>query len=1461
MSGQGIVTTFAGTDYVFSGDGRPATQAQLGRVSSVAVDAQGNVYTGDVENHLVYLISTDGTLKVVAGNGIPGYTGDGGPATQAAFVAPLYVALGPDGDLYIADPVSAVIRRVDPNGIVSTVAAFSIGIQLQGLTVGPDETVYATNGFRVYQLKNGALQIYAGGGQGTTGTGVATSVAINAQGIAVDGAGNLYIADGPNALIREVTPDGNIATIAGGGTSTQEGAPALQTQFSYPVSVAVDAKGNIFVADQAAVVRRIGLDHTVHTVAGTGTAGFTGDGAIATSASIGSTLALATDTLGTVYIADGDNLRVRHIRPDGTMETIAGVGQTRFSGDGGPAANATFSRIGGLARDSKGNFYVSDTLNHRVRRISNNGTVQTVVGTGVAGDTGDGGPATSATLLSPAGLATTPGGDVFIADRNTGSRRIREFRTDGTIQAAAGKPGAGNPTGFQVPIDARQVQIGNPVSIATDGAGNLFYLDSVYNPSIFEVLPNGTIPFIIKCSASGQCPPVNTVGEIVTDSYSLNIVTQVAVAPNGIIYFAIPGAGVYRFETSGALTLLAGSGQPNPPYDSADGLTFDSEGWVVFSSAFNLSRIDSDGIIRLAGSDSFDAPQGDGGSALAAGMFPTSPVFDPQGNLYFADQVSQRVRVILANPPVVTAAPQFLFFSASSNGPQTLPQSVILESTVLSLGFQANATTAPAALAPTNPAWLNLSVSSGQTPRLIDVTADPSNLPPGIYFALIDIKPTLGTPPDIQIPVILDVGPALPPQPVLDRQSLSFTFPQAGAARSDSIVLSNMGGGSLSFVATAATTTGGSWLSVQPGTGHAGPNSPATITITSDPSKLPPQTYRGSVVLTIAGGSTITVNVNMTISAASTAILLSQTGLSFSAVSGGGVIPSRSFEIANIGLGTVNWTVNTSTLSGGANWLQADTTSGSSTAGSVPPSVQVIVNGAGLNPGAYYGLVRVTAPGAANTPQVLTVFLNVLPPGSNPGATVDPAELVFTAVAGGPVPGSQIFSVYNVAATAKSYRSTASITATGYGAGTVSILPSSATLDPNQPTRVVVQPAANPGAGVYAGSVDLQFDDGTVRSVKIKYIVAPAGSSPSSANGNRRRTTNGSPRQADAAPCTPATLVPSFLSLASSDSVTAGWPVPIVVSVKDNCGDDQVTGSVTISFSTGDPPLPLRSLLDGRWTGTWAVTSAAQNATVQAQANDPVAGVSGQSTVQLGLGQTQVPPVFTASGVSSAAGTPPFTPIAPGSLLTITGSHLAEVAQDGGSPPLPFSLGNAQLLIGDLVAPLVSVTPNQIQAIVPYSVGINTTQQLLITRGTTYSAPVAIDVASAQPAVFPAPDGSGPQIYAIRGGSTQQVTSANPAVPGDTLLINCAGLGAVTPALTDGTLPAGSTATVAPVIVTFGAIQTQADSAGLSSTQAGVYQVQVTIPANAPLGSSVPVTIVTGGQTSPAVAIVIQSPQ
>ncbi|MEV4441162.1 RICIN domain-containing protein [Streptomyces sp. NPDC049577] len=320
-------------------------------------------------------------------------------------------------------------------------------------------------------------------GTGTAGPKGDNEPAVSAQlsspsGVAVDSVGNLYIADYGGHRVRKVTTDGKISTVAGTGTAGPggDGGFAVSAQLNYPRGVAVDSVGNLYIADSANNrVRKVTVDGKIRTVAGAGSANFGGDGGLATAALLNFPVGVVVDGTGNLYIADSSNHRVRKITTDGKISTVAGTGSANFGGDGGLATAAWLNRPHGVAMDGTGNLYIADHANNRVRKITTDGKISTVAGTGTPGSSGDDGPATSAQLNFPAGVVVDSTGALYISEYS--GHRVRRV-ADGKISTVAGT-GAANVGGDNGP--ATSAQLNNPFGLAVDCVDALYIADHTNN--------------------------------------------------------------------------------------------------------------------------------------------------------------------------------------------------------------------------------------------------------------------------------------------------------------------------------------------------------------------------------------------------------------------------------------------------------------------------------------------------------------------------------------------------------------------------------------------------------------------------------------------------------------------------------------------------------------------------------------------------------------------------------------------------------------------------------------------------------------------------------------------------------------------------------------------------------------------------------------------------------------------
>ncbi|WP_250291816.1 NHL repeat-containing protein, partial [Frankia sp. CiP1_Cm_nod1] len=305
----------------------------------------------------------------------------------------------------------------------------------------------------------------------------------------VDSTGAVYFTDTGNNRIRRIGTDGVITTIAGTGTYGYSGdnGPAAQAYFATPTDVARDRAGNLYIADtDNNRIRRINVVGTVTTVAGTGVAGFSGDNGPASAAQLAKPTSVLVDADGNLYIADSGNNRIRRIGTNDVITTVAGTGAPGYSGDGGPATAARLAGPGGLAADTAGNLYIADNANNRVRRVSSDGVITTIAGTGVAGFSGDNGPATAAHLANPGSVAVAGDGRLYIAD--TDNNRVRRIGTDGVITTVAGI-GAPGYSGDNGPATA--ARLCDPNGLGLDVTERFLYITDNCNDRIRRVTATG----------------------------------------------------------------------------------------------------------------------------------------------------------------------------------------------------------------------------------------------------------------------------------------------------------------------------------------------------------------------------------------------------------------------------------------------------------------------------------------------------------------------------------------------------------------------------------------------------------------------------------------------------------------------------------------------------------------------------------------------------------------------------------------------------------------------------------------------------------------------------------------------------------------------------------------------------------------------------------------------------------
>jgi len=485
-NGAGVISTYARFVPLFQ-NGMLATAAALdlsGAAIAPAVDANGGFYLSSPDLNCVYRIQADGHMNVAAGSaaGTSGNSGDGGPATAALLTSPNALTTDAQGNVFIS--AEGGLHKINPAGTISTLVKLSG----RALAVDAAGNLYLAANTQVLKYSAaGRPSVVAGNGaSGFSGDGgPATSASFSLiEGIAIDSTGNLFISDTDNHRVRKVSPGGLVTTLAGTGVDgfAGDGGPANQAKLSQPRGLGVDSAGNVYIADfEDHAVRKVDTNGVITTVAGGptgdpllfgGTAGgFSGDGGPAALAQLRYPTAVAADSAGNLYIVDSGNFRVREVTPDGLIHTVAGDGigagmqgftptylagdrsgnlyvtgissnvvykigtdgqRTAFAGngtygfaDGVPALEAAFEGTKNLATDSNGNLYISDIGNDRIRKVNTAGIVTTIAGNGTFGFSGDGGPATAASLMFPGAIAVDGAGTLYFSDSE--NFRIRKI--------------------------------------------------------------------------------------------------------------------------------------------------------------------------------------------------------------------------------------------------------------------------------------------------------------------------------------------------------------------------------------------------------------------------------------------------------------------------------------------------------------------------------------------------------------------------------------------------------------------------------------------------------------------------------------------------------------------------------------------------------------------------------------------------------------------------------------------------------------------------------------------------------------------------------------------------------------------------------------------------------------------------------------------------------------------------
>lgn len=985
----GSVSVFAGNGFnISSGDGGPADAAGLRAPSGLAVGRDGSVYIADADDHRIRRVLPDGTIETFAGNGQAGSRGDGLSARAASLNSPRQMAFDGMGNLYVAEFGGNRIRRIDSSGLISTAAdgvrptavvadlqgniwfgdaaglkrfpagrpadleVVGPGLTIGGLTVDPmgvitwstaeRHQVFSLAGTTGQIIGNGSGSLIVGNGfPGSAGDGgLARDGRVNNPlGIDYSADGRLAIADSGNGLVRQVDADLMLSRIAGsqGFRFTGDGGFAPLATLNSPQGLAITAAGELLIADtNSNRIRVVDQSGRIDSLAG----GAPGGDALNPQGLSGPTDVVATPQ-GEIYVADRGNLRVARLTGD-VPETVAGGGFVRNS-DGGPATEARLFDPTDIAFDMAGNLLITDRADHRVRRVSPGGVIDTMAGTGQQGSSGDNGPATRAALDGPSSVAVGPSGEAYIADE--ASHRLRVVSPDGTIRRVAGGGGPGFSGDGQA---ARQAQLNTPRGVAVSANGAVYIADTD-NHRVRRV---GTDQ-VIETIAGNGAPGFSGDGSLAVEA-SLNSPTAVAVDQLGNVFIADEGndrvrvvlENLPRFRTDVvgvddnviALRTLFGEDSPaqvirlQPDVQGLryrvrlfeDGVERESLPWLEISPLSGAMpaavRVSGKGLaegafrgqigISISGVEQAEPALIDVELSVDPVPLATCPndctttvpaIAHDRKSLVFGTFEGGARETIVIEPELVFLRPAALT--------SALTQASIAVEQAAEFDLFARATTTDGLN------WLSVTPRSTMTVDReappFEVSADPRRLAVGTYTGVIELGGD-GIP-VASLPVTMTVAPARPVL-TLDRTGLTFRAVSQGPRPLERLVtITNTGTGRMTWRAEVETLSGGPWLSVTPAAGDviAQTADLDELVVSVNPAGLAPGDYFGSIEVTAPGVTPQSVTVIFNVVSPSEMLPpdVSRNGLVFIA-SGDQNPSSQTVTIANLNPTEVGYAIS-----------------------------------------------------------------------------------------------------------------------------------------------------------------------------------------------------------------------------------------------------------------------------------------------------------------------------------------------------------------------------------------------------------------------------------------------------------------------------------------------------------------------------------------------------------------------
>jgi streptogramin lyase len=629
----GVVTTLAGTAGSFGSADGTGSAARFYTPTGVAVDGSGNVYVADYRNHTIRKITPAGVVTTLAGTAGSFGSADG-TGSAARFDNPYGVAVDASGNVYVADRNNHTIRKITPAGVVTTLAgtagssgsADGTGSAARfnypyGVAVDGSGNVYVADTYNhtIRTITPAGVVTTLAGTAGSVGSADGTGSAARfyyPQGVAVDGSGNLYVADLGNHTIRKITPAGVVTTLAGtAGSSGSADGTGSAARFYLPYGVAVDSSGNVYVADtHNNTIRKITPAGVVTTLAGTAASFGSADGT-GSAARFNYPYGVAVDGSGNVYVADPGNNTIRKITPAGVVTTLAGTAGSSGSADGTGSA-ARFWSPGGVAVDGSGNVYVVDNFNHTIRKITPAGVVTTLAGTALSSGSADG-TGSAARFYYPSGVAVDGSGNVYVADTNNYTiRKITPAGVVTTLAGTAGSPGSTDGTGSAA-------RFNGPYGVAVDGSGNVYVADTS-NHTIRKITPAGVVTTLAGTAGSpGSADGTGSAARF-------NNPYGVAIDGSGNVY--VPDSNnntIRKITPAGVVTTLAGTAGLSGSADGTGsaarfflpfGVAVDGSGNVYVADAKNNTI--RKGVPTIDDAATIDAASGAVGSVRVLGTAP-----------------------------------------------------------------------------------------------------------------------------------------------------------------------------------------------------------------------------------------------------------------------------------------------------------------------------------------------------------------------------------------------------------------------------------------------------------------------------------------------------------------------------------------------------------------------------------------------------------------------------------------------------------------------------------------------------------------------------------------------------------------------------------------------------------------------------------------------------------------------